>query len=105
MARRYTTPIETFLVKNHDLTGADGVKVTFSNKIRNVKLTIDNPTLTAVQNDTEVSVHLTQTQTAVFLGGEDVDVEVNWLDDGERMATEIGAIAWKENLLDEVWEL
>ena len=104
MARRYTTPIETFLEKNHDLTGADGVKVTFSNKIRNVKLTIDNPTLTAVQNDTEVSVHLTQTQTAVFMGGEDVDVEVNWLDDGERMATEIGAIAWKENLLDEVWE-
>ena len=97
--RQYTTPIVTFTVKDHDITGADAVYVTFSNKIRNVSLTIDSPTLTAVTGGTEVAVHLTQAQTAMFLPEEEVSTQVNWTDSGERYATEIAVLIWSENLL------
>lgn len=102
MARQYTTPIINLLVKDTDLTGATAVYVSFSNKIRNVSLKITSPTVTSVTGGTQVSVHLTQAQTATFLPGEDVDVQVNWMASGERYATEIATEVWKENLLKEV---
>ena len=102
MARQYTTPTVTLTVVGHDLTGADSVRVTFSNKLRNIVLTISNPTVAASGDDSTVSVHLTQTQTAMFHAGEEVDIQVNWMASGERYATEIASEIWNENLLKEV---
>ena len=100
--RQFTTPVETFRVKGQDLSGAT-VKVTFSNKARNIVLTIDNPTVTIDGTDSLVEVHLTQAQTGLFPQNEDISVEVNWKASGERYGTAIGVIPCEENLLKEVW--
>ena len=102
MARMYTTPVIDLRIDGHDLSGADAVYVTFSNKARNVSLTLDSPTVSADTSGTTVSVHLTQAQAGMFWYNEDVDVEVNWTDGDERYATDIATVAWKENLIKEV---
>ena len=101
MSRQYTTPVIELRIDGHDLSGAD-VYVTFMNKARNNSLTIDSPTVTTDATGTTVSVHLTQAQTGKFYYGENVMVQVNWIEAGERYATDIAAILWTENLLKEV---
>lgn len=102
MARQYTTPQIDLHIDGHDLSGADDVYVTFANKARNAEVTFDSPTVTTDSTGTTVSVHFTQAQAGVFWFGEDISVQVNWMDSGERIATDIAVIPWKENLIKEV---
>lgn len=102
--RQYTTPTISLLVKGVDLTAADDVYVTFSDRTRAIVLTIDTPTVAASGDDTQVTVTLTQEQTATFIANSLCDVEVNWMDGSTRMATEIAPLNVKENLLKEVLE-
>ncbi len=101
MSRQYTTPVIELRIDGHDLSGAD-VYVTFMNKVRNNSLTLNSPTVTTDSTGSTVSVHLTQAESGKFWYDESVMVQVNWIDAGERYATEIATIPWKENLMKEV---
>ena len=98
--RQFTTPVVELRIDDHTLSGS--VYVTFSNKARNVSLTVDNPTVTTDAHGSTVEVHLTQQQTGMFWYGENVSVQVNWKASGERYATEIADVLWNENLIKEV---
>ena len=101
MSRQYTTPVIELRIDGHDLSGAD-VYVTLMNKARNNSLTEDSPTVTTDSTGSTVSVHLTQAESGKFWYNEDVMVQVNWIEAGERYATDIASIPWNENLLKEV---
>ena len=100
--RQYTTPTYTLTVKGVDLTGVDGVWVTFADSNRTVIVTKDSPTVTASGNDSVVETTLTQAETALFAADTKSGVQVNWYDDGLRFATEIVQINITENLLKEI---
>lgn len=100
--RQYTTPTISLLVKGVDLTAADDVYVTFSDRTRAISLTIDTPTVAASGDDTQVTVTLTQEQTAQFVANTLSDVQVNWMVSSARYATEIVSINVYENLLKEI---
>ena len=99
--RQYTTPVVQLRIDGHDLSGAD-VYVTFANRERNALLTITDPGITADEDGTTVEVHLTQEQTGRFAYGSYISVQVNWMELGERYATQIASVAWDENLIKEV---
>lgn len=96
--RRYTTPTMELAVEGHDLTGSTAY-VTFRQGSRKVTLT-DAP-MELVGEDTIITVDLTQLQTGRFKAGE-CEVQVNWVEEGKRNATEIRKIEVAQNLLDEV---
>lgn len=99
--RRYTTPTVTVEVEGVDLTSST-VLVTFQQ--RSNRLTVEGPTMTLQDEDTIISVPLSQLQTGGFAEGS-VEVQVNWLDGyGHRNATTVGAIQVERNLLAEVVE-
>lgn len=98
--RQFTTPTVELQVAGVTVSG--DVYVTFANKLRNVSFTVSNPTVTTDPEGSTIEVHLTQAQTGTFGYGEDVAVQVNWLNAGERYATEIATVAWNENLIKEV---
>lgn len=100
--RQYTTPTIQLLVKGVDLTAADDVWVTFSDRTRAIVLTLDSPTVAASGDDTQVSVTLTQAQTAQFIANTLSDVQVNWMVSTARYATDIMSINVYENLLKEI---
>ena len=100
--RQYTTPTIQLLVKGVDLTAADDVWVTFADRTRAIILTLDSPTVAASGDDTQVSVTLTQAQTAQFIANTLSDVQVNWMDDSARYATDIASVNVYENLLKEI---
>lgn len=100
--RQYTTPTIQLLVKGVDLTAADDVWVTFADRTRAIVLTLDSPTVAASGDDTQVSVTLTQAQTAQFIANTLSDVQVNWMVSTARYATDIMSINVYENLLKEI---
>ena len=100
MARQFTTPLIQLRIDDHAVAG--DVYVTFSNQTRNINLTLDSPTVTTDSTGSTVEVHLTQAQAGMFMYGEDIGVQVNWLSAGERYATEIAMVPWNENLIKEV---
>lgn len=100
--RQYTTPTIQLLVKGVDLTAADDVWVTFADRTRAITLTKDSPTVAASGSDTSVTVTLTQAETKTFVANTLCDVEVNWMKDNKRFATEIQSLNVKENLLKEI---
>ena len=100
--RQYTTPTYQLLVKGVDLTAADGVWVTFADSTRAVIVTEDSPTVAASGSDTLVTVTLTQAETKSFCPFTKAGVQVNWMKDGARYATEIALIDISENLLKEI---
>lgn len=95
--RRYTTPTVELTVEGHDLTAAS-IYVTF--RQRSKLLTIENPASELDGEDTVISVELGQLQTAQFTVGT-CDVQVNWVEDGMRNATNIAQLEIGGNLLEE----
>lgn len=100
--REFTTPTIPLKVKGVDLTTADAVYVTFTDSVRGIVITKDSPTLTVSGSDTNVTVTLSQAETGQFGPKSRVDIEVNWMKNGMRGATEIGSVTCFENLLKEV---
>ena len=62
----------------------------------------NSPTVTTDSTGSTVEVHLSQAESGKFWYDENVMVQVNWIKAGERYATEIESIPWKENLIKEV---
>ena len=102
--RQYTTPTLTITVKGVDLTAADSVWVTIANKERNVVITKDEPTLTVSGSDTTCTITLSQEETRRFAAKSKVDIQVNWMTDAVRCATDIASVTAFENLLKEIIE-
>lgn len=100
--REFTTPTIPLKVKGVDLTSADSVYVTFTDSVRSIVITKSSPTLEVSGSDTNVTVTLSQEETGKFGPKSRVDIEVNWMKNGLRGATEIGSVTCFENLLKEV---
>lgn len=97
---RLTTPtfVLTFPTSSMvDLTAADDVYVTFG--FRNEILTKTGSDLTVAEKT--VSVYLTQNETRMFPVG-DIQIQVNWMVDGSRFASDIVKYHISENLLNRV---
>lgn len=103
--RQYTTPTLPLMTEGVDITGADYIWVTFSDKNRNQVVTKEQSDLMNLAFDGEntiFDVRLTQEETGSFIVNAKVDVEVNWMVGNERLATEIKTLSVKENLLKQV---
>lgn len=96
--RRFTTPTIDLTVEGWDLSGAEAF-VTFRQGPR--KVTLTDASMELVGEDTIITVDLTQLQTGRFKAGE-CEVQVNWVEEGKRNATEIRKVEVAQNLLDEV---
>lgn len=99
---QYTTLTLPLLVEGVDITGADDVYVTISDKPGAVVVTDDSPTLAASGNDTSVTATFGQTDTGKFVENTTAIVQVNWMDNGSRKATLPAEIHVYENLIKEV---
>lgn len=99
MIRKFTTPTHTLTVKGTDLTEAD-VYVTYEQG--DIKQTYTDVTCTLSGSDTVITVEMTQEETSKFKVGAYVEVQVNWVKNGKRDATDIKSIKVDGNLLDEV---
>ena len=97
MIIRWTTPTVVLKVKGADLTGMD-VYVTFRQNGSTV--TFEDPGLSYDGEDTDVTVPLTQAETAGLRPGT-AKVQVNIVHDGQRDATAIKEVCILGNLLDE----
>lgn len=97
---RYTSPTQEILLKGIDLTNAERVCVTYRNGtfIR----TVENATVEAVEEDTLITVELDQEFTSRFDPRKDLYIQVNWMEDGKRLATRIKRAGVYQNLLEEV---
>lgn len=104
---RYTTPTHTIVVCGHDLTDC-GVVVSYRQRIGSStntnRVDVENPTATYDGTDTTLTVPLTQLQTGGFKAGVYAQVQVNFMEDGVRKATEMASIVINENLLEEVMD-
>lgn len=98
-APRGTTPTLTltFTDQGLDLTAADKVYVTFD--FGGEQLTKESEDLTIGAKT--IGVHLTQAETLAFPEGS-VDIQVNWLIDAERYASEVVRYPFSRQLIDEV---
>lgn len=95
---RYTTPTYTLGVNGIDLTDKK-VYVTFAQGSRIV--TIEDPECSYENGKTRITCTMTQQDSAKFKVGE-MDVQVNWLDNGRRNATVVKQIPVLLQLLQEV---
>lgn len=99
----YTTPSIPLLVKGIDLTDGYDVYVTLEQE--NIELTKSGQDISMVKktNDTEVTIVLTQEESAMFRWNASVTVMVNFIDsDGVRDAAGPASISVMRNLLDKV---
>lgn len=94
--RRYTTPTHTLTIEGVDLTEAK-VWVTYEN----VKgsFTIDDAVVTFDDDVTTIEASLTEKQTASLSTG-NAKVQVNWVLEGRRGATDIKTVKVLDNLLE-----
>lgn len=103
--RRYTSPTQELVVENIDLTQSD-VYVTYKQGRTILNLSGEDIEMeTEVvddQTNTVISVYMSQETTAAFKTNDDIEVQVNWLTDGERNATVIAKVGVYRNLLEEV---
>lgn len=103
--RRYTSPTQELEVENVDLTQSD-VYVTYTQGRTVLTVSNEDIEMESVvvddQTNTLISVYMSQEATAAFKINEDIEVQVNWLTDGERNATDIARVGVKRNLLEEV---
>ena len=101
----YTTPSIPLLVKGIDLTDGYDVYVTLEQE--NIELTKSGQDISMVKktNDTEVTIVLTQEESAMFRWNASVMIQVNFIDSaGVRDATNPVTISVMRNLLDKVIE-
>lgn len=99
--KRYSTPIEELTIEGIDLTECE-VYVTFAQGETVYTLSGEDITVEFDGTDTQISVHLTQEQTASFVEDNFVRIQVNWMDNGERNVTDIAYVMVGANLHDEV---
>lgn len=98
--RKYTTPIEQLTVEGIDLSTAE-IYVTIKNDNKKLTFTGDRLDVEFDGNDTIIRLHLTQQESGSFaVGG--LLVQVNWMMDGERNATEVARLDVQGNLLNTV---
>lgn len=100
---RGTTPTYTLLLNSNevDLNEADNVYVTFANKDYRKILEKTGEELTISEDGKSIDVYLSQSDTLKF-PLEQIFVQVNWTDQGRRMASVIGIIPVNRNLKEEV---
>ena len=105
--RRYTSPTQELIVEGIDLTNAE-IYVSYRQKCVSLVFSGDDLQVEAVtedeRTDTKISVHMSQEMTAKFRADEDVEVQVNWILDGQRNATIIAKFGIQRNLLEAVIE-
>lgn len=99
--RRYTTPTLTLTVKNQLISAAD-VYVTV--EYNGGKLTFHDPDMSESNGDTVITLPFSQADTAKFKNGEILAIQVNWLSNSSRFATDIAHVTVSDNLLTEVLE-
>lgn len=103
--RQFTTPTLPLSAEGIDISEADYIWVTFSDKNRNQVVTKNREDFDEIEYDganTNISITLTQEETGSFIVNSKVDVEINWMIGEKRYATEIKTISVKENLLNQV---
>lgn len=116
---RFTDAVHTLIVEGIDLTSSNRVYVTYAQifpddvqsnshnletmkKNDIIKVTINDPIISKSNNDSVVSVNLSQLQTGSFEPGQ-VRVQVNWIDSlNKRHATDVEIIDVPDNLMDAV---
>lgn len=100
---RYTTPTLEIEIEGADLSGAT-IAVTLRQGITVLTVTeFDSVTVDPTEETAEISLTLSQRQTALFSEGRPVEVQVNWLDsNGFRNSTEIGGVTFGRNLMEQV---
>ena len=100
--RIYTTPTLSLKVKGVDITSASHVYVTLNNGTGSMTKDENDITMTLSGSDTVIELSLTQDETRLFRPNTRASVEVNWIEDSVRSATEIVNIVVENNLLKEV---
>ena len=103
--RRFTTPTLPLTAEGLDLTEMDYVWVSISDKEHGLELLKgqeDFDEMIFDGEDTLVYVTLTQEETGAFIANTKADVQINFMKDKIRDATEIKTICVKENLLKRV---
>lgn len=95
--RRYTTPTHTIIVSGEDLSSAS-VWVTY--RQGNNVVTVESPEVVYTDGRSTISVVLTEKDTSALNVG-NAKVQVNWVIDGVREATEAVSIKITENLLED----
>ena len=101
--RRFTDSDFILTVKGIDLTQAN---VYITVKQNGTCLTINADRIrTSYDGTSSILVfELTQEETSTFASGRQCEIQVNWVQDGERSATDISRVNVLENLLNEVIE-
>ena len=99
MITRFTTPPVTLLVKGVNILTAD-VYVTVKQNDNEINIT--DLQMSASGKDTKIVFSLTQEQAGSFLVNDFANIQVNWIKDSIRYATEIARVRVYQNLLDEV---
>lgn len=101
--RLFTTPEYTLHIPGIDLTPYE-VYVTFRQNDKIVTLETSDVTVAYDDGDdeTQISVVLSQDQTAEFEMRRSIYVQVNWLNGDMRYATDVAEIPPKLNLLEEI---
>lgn len=93
--RKWTTPTDTIIVDDIDLTGCD-VYATYSQGISSITKKVEPK---AIEGGTELNVTFTQKETARFRPGP-AKIQVNYVfPNGERDATKTAYVEVTENLL------
>lgn len=98
--RRYTTPTLVITIDKPELIDASGIYVTFAQGAQLLTINSDID-VTATETGVQLELELTQLQTAGFVPGR-AQLQVNWLKNGNRGATEIATINITDNLLNQV---
>lgn len=99
--RRYTSPTQVLIVEGVDLTSSD-VYVSYTQG--KLKMTYSGGDISMERDgeNTVIRVYMPQDVTAQFETRKEVEVQVNWIEDGKRNATTIAQVMVTRNLLEEV---
>lgn len=99
--RVYTTPSVPLKISGRLIADSD-IYVTFTHRNGTMNFKTPDITVTESGTDTLITVPFTQEQTAIFTVGEVISIEVNWMKNGNREATDIAYIKVTDNLLKEI---
>lgn len=99
--RQFTTPVLLLTVKDQLIADKE-IWVTL--KGIDTTLTLKTPAIyvTETEKDTNISVYLTQEQTAKFRPHESAAIQVNWMNETIRCATNIAYVRVADNILKEI---
>lgn len=99
-----TTPTLTLtLPETVDLSTAQTILVTFEQYDTELTKTLNDGVEIGATNNV-LLVYLTQEETLLFVPNKAASVQVNWFDNGARIASEIGKVIITPNLIAEVIE-